>query len=83
MEIDTSIGEYLTTKNSPTWKKRVLKNSLAKVFTPSHKGYLMKKPLWLITKPLPTEECIETCKSQAQIVAKDEKALSVLLTSLE
>ena len=47
------------------------------------KGYLMKKQLWSVVKPLGESERIETRHSHAQFVAKDEQALGILLTSLD
>lgn len=47
------------------------------------KGYLMKKQLWSVVKPLGENERIETRQSQAQFQAKDEQALGILLTSLD
>ena len=47
------------------------------------KGYLMKKQLWAVVKPLTEGERAWTRHSLAQFAVKDEQALGILLTSLD
>ncbi|KAI5081511.1 hypothetical protein GOP47_0004694, partial [Adiantum capillus-veneris] len=47
------------------------------------KGYLMRKQLWSIIKPINDDDRVETRQSLAQFATKDEHALAILLTSLD
>ena len=47
------------------------------------KGYLMKKNLWAVVKPLSENERVETRATMAKFQEKDEQAYGVLLTSLD
>ena len=47
------------------------------------KGYLMRKQLWSVTKPLEPNETLETRKGQPSFADKNEQALGMLLTSLD
>ena len=47
------------------------------------KGYLMKKNLWSIVKPLGENERMETRASMARFQEKDQQAFGILLTSLD
>ena len=47
------------------------------------KGYLMKKNLWGVVKPLGENERIKMQSSMAKFQEKDEQAYGILLTSLD
>ena len=53
-----------------TWQTRV-------------RGYLMKKNLWGVVKPLAEGESMQTRAQLAQFTSKDEQALGIILTALD
>ena len=47
------------------------------------RGYLMKKGLWGVVKPLVGEETIQTRARETNFKSRDEQALGVIITSLD
>ena len=47
------------------------------------KGYLMKKGLWGVVKPMGEGETVQTRANTTQFQAKDEQALGIIITSLD